>query len=233
MVGLLEQGKQFTDSYIRRGPISVRMARTFIANYFLGTGFNSIDFDKRATNPVLYKSGAGEEEWGKVKNNHPNLWSDDGLSAAGKEYAALIKAQRDAFSSGNGGTKGGKVPIDYPEKALNVAIIGAWAFVAGVLQTNPDRLKKHFALKNSLGHDPLNAHALASAKHTATDPDNYRGLGSRTDAQERGRLGELFFMQAEEGKGITKGWVDSAVKQYHAKESQLAAEAARAKARAS
>jgi len=42
----------------------------------------------------------------------------------------------------------------------------------------------------------------------------------------------LFFIQAEEGKGINKHWVDSAIKQYHAKDTQLAAAAARAKARA-
>ena len=227
-VGLLEKDTQFTDSYVRRGPISVRMARTFITNYFLGTGFDTKDFGNRATTPMLYKPGSGTEEWEKTKSEHPDLWNDAGLMTAGREFAALIKAQRDAFSSPKGK---GKHPSDYPEKALNLAIIGAWAFVAGVLQKNHERLKRHFDLKNWSAHDPLNAAALATAKHAPTDPENYRGLGSRTDPQERGRFAELFFMQAEEGKGINKKWVDSAIKQYHAKDSQLAASAARAKAR--
>ncbi len=226
-VGLLESGKQFTDSYVRRGPISVRMARTFISNYFEGKRFDTTNFGARATMPMLYKPGAGDEEWEKIKTEHPDIWQDAGLMKAGQEFAALIKAQRDAFSG-----KKTKPPVDYPEKALNLAIISAWAFIAGVLQKNPDRLKRHFDLKNFTSHDPLNSEALAGAKHQPTDPENYRGLGSRTDPQERGRFAELFFMQAEEGKGITKQWVDSAIKQYHAKQGQLIAEAARSKARA-
>jgi hypothetical protein len=204
------------------------MARTFITNYFLGTGFDTITFGNRSTTPMLYKSGAGDEEWERTKCGHPDLWQDAVLMTAGKEFAALVKAQRDAFSPVKGSAKS---PADYPEKALNLAIIGAWAFIAGVLQKNSERLKKHFDLKNCSAHDPLNAAALATGKHEPTDPDNYRGLGSRTDPQERGRFAELFFMQAEEGKGINKRWVDSAIKQYHAKQSQLAAESARAKAR--
>lgn len=232
-VGLLESGKQFSDSYVRRGPISVRMARTFIANYFLGTGFSTQDFSKRKTIPVLYKPGTGDDDWEAVKSDHPDLWENTGLMEAGKEFVALINAQREAFADAKGKAKGkAKVPPDYPEKALNPAVIGSWAFVAGVLQSNTERLKKHFDLKSSSAHDPLNAAALATAKHSPTDPENYRGLGSRTDPQERGRFAELFFIQAEEGKGINKQWVDTAVKQYHAKDSQLAAEAAREKARA-
>jgi hypothetical protein len=36
--GLLEGGEDFADSYERGGTISVRMARTFITNYFKGMG---------------------------------------------------------------------------------------------------------------------------------------------------------------------------------------------------
>ena len=66
----------------------------------------------------------------------------------------------------------------------------------------------------------MNAAALAKGKHK-TDPDNYRGLGYRSDAKERGRFAELFFLQAERGEGIKKSIVDLAIAKYHAKQAML------------
>ena len=129
----------------------------------------------------------------KLKADRPKLWTDAELLRAGKEYSALIEAQRQAF--------GGKKPKpDYPEKALNVAVLSAWAYVAGVLRSNAARLKRHFDLKDSVGKDPLNAVALCS-RQTQSDAQNYRGLGYRTDPRERGRFVELFYLQAEDERG--------------------------------
>lgn len=44
-----------------------------------------------------------------------------------------------------------------------------------------------YDLKSAKSKDPLNAAALAKGRHK-TDAENYRGLGYRTDAKERGRL---------------------------------------------
>ena len=52
-VGLLESGQDFADSYERGGPISVRMVRTFITNYFLGMNLDSKKFDLTDTTPVV------------------------------------------------------------------------------------------------------------------------------------------------------------------------------------
>lgn len=139
-VGLLDQGEQFADAYARRGPISVRIARTFIANYFLGSKIDSKDFHKVATDPTVFKSGGSEDEWEKVKKDHPEWWKDKGLTTAGVEFSELVRAQRNAFSG-----KGKKPKVDQPEKALNLAVLAAWAFVAGVLQGNAARLQRHFA----------------------------------------------------------------------------------------
>ena len=119
------------------------------------------------------------------------------MVTAGKEFSRLMKAQRTAFAG-----KSPSPPVDYPEKALNAAVLSAWAYVAGTLHNNSVRLQRHFGLAETAGRDPLNAGALARGRHR-TDPDNYRGLGYRTDLKERGRLVELFGLQAEEGKGIT------------------------------
>lgn len=226
--GLLEKGQDFADSYTRGGPISVRMATTFITNYFNGKAVDAKTFATVETAPVVYKSGGSDELWEKTKVEHPQLWSDHGLLVAAKEFSALIEAQRKAFS--NSRKSGQRAKPDFPEKALNLAVMAAWAYVAGILHNNAQRLKRHFALKDWKSHDPLNAAQLATGKHW-TDPTNYRGLGYRTDPQERGRFVELFFIQAEDGKGITKSSIDIAIKQYHAKQGQLEVAEAKAKAR--
>jgi hypothetical protein len=66
----------------------------------------------------------------------------------------------------------------------------------------------------------LNANSLAKGKHK-TDAENYRGLGYRTDAKERGRFVELFYVQAEKGGGITTDMIDLAMKKYHAKQAAI------------
>jgi hypothetical protein len=227
-VGLLSSGEDFADSYERGGPISVKMARTFITNYFKGKTIDAKQFDLTDTTPVVCPTGGPDVEWEKLKAEKPKLWSEADLLQAGKEFSSLIKAQREAFNAA--GSKKARPKPDYPEKALNVAVMSAWAFVAGMLHANAPRLKRHFALKSLAGKDPLNAAALADGRHK-TDADNYRGLGYRTDPRERGRFVELFYLQAEDGKGITPSAIDIAIKQYHVKQAQLEVIKAKAKAK--
>jgi hypothetical protein len=113
-----------------------------------------------------------------------------------------------------------RVKADYPQKAYNMAVFSAWPYVAGLLHDNEIRLKRHFALRNTAGKDPLNADALTHGRHK-TDPENYRGLGYRMDAKERARFVELFSLQAEDGKGITPKAIEIAIAKYHAKQAQL------------
>lgn len=214
--GLLQSGEDFADSYERGGPISVKMARTFITNYFRGTSVDPKKFESSDTKPVVCPTGGPDLDWEKLKSDNPKLWTNGALLEAGKEFAALVKAQRESF---NNVAKPRPKP-DYPEKALNMAVMSAWAYVAGMLRGNTTRLKRHFDLRKRQGKDPLNAPALAKGRHK-TDAENYRGLGYRTDPQERGRFVELFYLQAEDGQGITPSSIDIAIKQYHAKQAQL------------
>jgi hypothetical protein len=220
-VGLLESARDFTDRRSRGGPISVQLARTFIVNFYLGQSISHDKFDGTDTTPELSVSGEHDANWERVRAK-PELWKDLALRRAASEFAKLVAAQRSAFV----GRKG--IPPDYPEKAMNAAILSSWAYVAGMLQKNEVRLGRHFALSANGGRDPLNAAVLAAGRHK-TDPPNYRGLGYRTDAKERGRFVELFNLQAESGKGITKPSVDAAIAQYHAKRAVLEAQQARAK----
>jgi hypothetical protein len=216
--GLLKPLQQFTDKYRRGGPISVQMARTFITNFYKGTAVNPKHFDETDTTAVKCPAGKlYDAAWEKLVSEQRDLWKDETLAHAAKEFAALVAAQRSAFA-----TKNPRPKPDYPEKAMNMAVLAAWAYVAGALQHNPVRLERHYALSKAKGHDPLNAKALAEGKHKTDDADTYRGLGYRTDAKECGRLVELFYYQAEKGGGISKHTVDVAIASYHAKRPRIA-----------
>jgi hypothetical protein len=225
-VGLLDADEDFADRRARGNPITVRAARTFIVNYFRGAGVEPKKFDVTETVPVILKSGVQLEEWEQLKATHPDLWENENLQKAGKEFAALVKAQRAHFTTSSGKVKPGQG--DFAEKSLNYAVLSAWAFIAGVLSSNKTRQKRHFELRKITGKDPLSAAILAKGRHK-TDPENYRGLGYRTDAKERGRLAELFFLQAEDGKKITAAKIDLAIKKFHAKEALIEVSKAQAK----
>jgi hypothetical protein len=218
--GLLAKGEDFADKRKRGSPISVSAARTFIVNFYSGKeAAASGDFAQINTTPVTTKSGVqNPPDWARVKKDHPELWTDSALLAAAKEYAGLRQAQEDAFMGKGGKPQPGT--SDFRDKANNMAIVAAWAYTAGLLQSNAVRLQKHYDLKNSPKQDPLKAAVLAKAKH-GTDPDNYRGLGYRTDPQERGRMVELFWIQAEKGGGINSKMVEVALEAYHAKHAVL------------
>jgi len=146
-VGLLLSGKDFS-SKPARGAIYVRLVRTFITNYVKGRSVT--DFANTKTTPVLCPSGGeGEDgDWVSLIEQYPDIFKDQGLLRAGKEFALLVKAQQNHFH-------GQKVKSDYPDKALNIAVVAAWAYVAGALVSNNVRLKRHFDLRRVTSHDPM------------------------------------------------------------------------------
>ena len=223
-IGLLEEGQDFADKRQRGMQITVRAARTFILNYYRGQSVSSQRFASTDTTPSVCKSGQTDHEWEGIRNSHPDLWKDTGLEYAGRRFSSLILTQRKAFAKNSTGRRDSK-NVDYEEKALNFAILSSWAFVAGLLQGNEARLLRHYDLDSVKNRDPLNATALAKGRHK-TDPENYRGLGYRTDAKERGRLVELFYLQADKGDGITSSLIDIAIKKHHLKQAQLEVAAA-------
>jgi len=210
--GILPPKKDFADQPTR-GSITVRLVRSFIVNYYRGKAV--IDFENSQTMPILCASGVENDyQWTSIIDENPELWKEDKLLEVGRQYALLVAAQRKTFA----GQKG--VKADYPVKALNLAVASAWAFVAGALQNNPTRLQRHFELRDESGHDPLDASSLAQGRFKS-DSANYRGLGYRTDAKERGRLAEVFYMQAEKGKGLSLALIQNAIRKYEMKAIQL------------
>ena len=180
-------------------------------NYLKGKEVIDSEFDTQKTIPIIADTGGTDEEWEKIRNTR-NLWKDQGLKRMGNEFSKLISAQNNFFKN--------KQNSEFSEKAQSYSVIAAWAFTAGVLHNNKVRLQRHYDLSNTTGTDPLNAAMLAKGRHK-TDPENYRGLGTRTDVKDRGRLVELFFLQAEKGIGITKQLVELAIQKFHAKEAVL------------
>ena len=213
--GLLPNGEDFADHRERGGPIPVRLARAFISNFYKGREVDLKQFNVTDTTPILCPSGQYDPEWENLRKTRPELWNDARLLEAGREFAGLVAAQRRAFEN----VKPRPKP-DFPDKPLNAAVLSAWAYVAGLLQPNETRLRRHYTLRNAKGKDPLNVAQLVKGKHKS-DPENYRGLGYRTDPRERGRFVELFHLQAERGDGISFSNIDVAIKQFHAKQAQL------------
>lgn len=216
-VGFLESGKDFADRPRVSNSITVRAIRTFIMNFYRGKKINVDSFSQVDTTPILAGTGDKAKDWIDFRKNNTTIFEDVSLSDAGKEFSELIKSQRKAHQTGK---------KDYAEKALQLAVLSAWAYIAGVLQQNEERLKKHYSLK--VVRDPLKPDALATGRHK-TDPDNYRGLGYRTGEKERGRCVEVFYLQAEKGHGISNNIVDAAIKQYYAKKAYLDANKAKEK----
>lgn len=226
--GLLEKKQDFADKPGRSNPITVKEARSFICNYYLGRAVPSNEFTSRDTTPQLVEAGKRDPKlWKEAKKSNPEMWSDKKLQEAGKSFAALRAAQMNAFLDEKTGKFKGAA--DHRHKAKNLALLAGWAFVAGSLSDNPTRLKRHYLLaEKGKSKDPLRADLLANGRH-ATDPANYRGLGYRSDPKERGRFAQLFWLQAEKGNGITKGGIELAIQEYEAKQATLRAKAMREK----
>jgi hypothetical protein len=114
-VGLLPPGEDFADRRQRGTFITVKMARTFITNYFKGATSSAENFDDTDTTPTVCKSGEEDTDWITLRNRKPPIWSDLKVKTAGKEFSALIAAQKEAFLN----TKGN---ADFEEKGLNFVI---------------------------------------------------------------------------------------------------------------
>jgi hypothetical protein len=222
--GLLEKDGDFLSRRQRGKAITVRDARTFVMNYFEGRRVPADKFADVETTPSMAETGGVDPRWEKLKKDAPGIWKDAALIKAAREFAALAQAQRDFYERNKSKLKDAsrRRASEWAEKAFNFAILSGWAYVAGVLETNPTRLQRHFDLRISSRADPLSAKVLASAKDATVDGPTYRGLGTRNDAKERGRCVEMFFLQAEKGGGLTSNLVNAALARHLEKVAKIA-----------
>lgn len=212
--GLLLDGQDFSDKKERNSLITVRLARTFLLSYHQGRLHKGSQFAQINQTPIIAKTGTIDEAWEALRTKQPSIFKDDKIIKAAKQYALLHKAQNDYFTLKKKGLS------EYANKAMTYPIISSWAFIAGFLEENSARINRHFNLIGNSSVDPLNAAAMSKGRHK-TDLDNYRGLGTRADKKELGRLAELFYLQTEKGSGMDANLIDLAIKKYHAKLASL------------
>jgi hypothetical protein len=222
-IGILERGKDFGERRsIEEALPTVRMMRTFIVNFYKGKEVIG-NFDQEALVSYTCRTGGIDPEYYKIFKKIESFEAQNDLVITGENFAKLHKKQ---FAEASKIKEVGKK--EYRIKVLSLAVVSSWAFVAGLLQRDEKRLQKLYNLPDfSDSSDPLNAEAMSQAKSDQFDPPNYRGLGTRTDAKDRGRLVQLFLGYSKsDKKTITLEMCNAAIKFYHAKILQEKAEKA-------
>lgn len=230
--GMLKKGDNFGDKrkYDDEFSPTVRMMRSFIVNFFHGKEFKG-EIDKDAPIPYLCKSGKDIDSeymdyYNKFKSSKKGF-DDLELLTAGKMFAKLHDMQFKNAEKIKGSEK-----REFKIKAYNLAIITSWSFASGALQKYPDRLKKFYSLPDLCnGDDPLSAVEMAKSKHKVLDSDSYRGLGTRSDNNERGRLLQLFLDYSKSQKSkITQQMCEASIHMFHSNMDRKKAEESTKKA---
>lgn len=208
-VGLLDNNEDFADKKSPSVP-TVRVARTLLLNFYKGKNADLNEFNE----PQVCKSGGMDDEYLKIRKTIN--WNDESLLEMGKQFARLHKVQKDRVNNRQIHSL-----AEYARKALSMAVVASWGFAAGLFQKEPAALRNHYNLPDSVTEpdDPLNGKALSDARLKGVDPDTYRGLGTRNDPKELGRMLEMFIIQATQSnkKRITKDLANAAIQSYHAK----------------
>jgi hypothetical protein len=220
-IGLFKSTEDFPDKASASEKISVRLARTFILNYFFGKEkgekLNENELDKNVYEPYLCESGASlDPKYEKIINKYgQEIWSDGRLIAAGKAFSRLHHAQQEAVRNSSGKIKNLK---GFRNKALLPSVLAGWSFVAGLLQSHPQRLKNILQIPKTSKKilDPLNADGMSNFRHDS-DPSTYRGLGTRSDLKDRQRMAQVFLAKsAYPDKPLDQSFIDQAVSQVQA-----------------
>jgi len=215
-VGLLEKGDDFPDTGSRSERITVKRARSFVVNYYLGKErgkeLSLTDLDDNVYDPYLVETGVSIDTKYIEVMKKEDIVKDLDLLKAGERFAALHKAQVRAVTEEKSKVKNRKT---YRNKALIESVLCGWSYVAGLLQSHPGRLENHYIIPrtNNKVPDPLNAQEMSEFKHDSDLP-TYRGLGTRSSAKDRQRIAQLFLAKSrEQNVVIDKAFMHKAVSQ--------------------
>jgi len=199
-IGFLGTEEDFPDVGSRSEKITVKMARSFIVNYYLGLNIGKTiegaDLDKNIYEPYITETGVSIDlKYGKIMSEKGNkILSDENLIEAGEKFLELYKTQYEKVKQNPKKIRNRKM---YRNKALVISVLCGWSYVAGLLQNHRDRLLNHYRVpKTTLKiPDPLNAVEMSEFKHDS-DPPTYRGLGTRQTAKDMQRLAQVFLAKS-------------------------------------
>jgi len=212
-VGFLIKEEDFPDTGSRSEKITVKRARSFIVNFYMGKEkgrqLRLEELDRNVYEPYLAATGVTLDSQYNAIINDNDILKDTSLVEAGKKFFALHNAQYVAVKSGSNNTKA------FRNKALIESVLTGWSYVAGLLQEHIDRLGNHYRIPKTTGKipDPLNAEEMSKFKHDQ-DPPTYRGLGTRSSLKDRQRIAQLFLAKSREKNVLLdKSFMNKAVSQ--------------------
>lgn len=199
-IGFLNKSEDFPDVGSKSDKITVKLARSFIVNFYLGKDKSEQlprdEIDRNFYDPYLVETGVviDLKYKGMMDNYKSEIIRDKELLKAGKEYYRLHKAQQDAIRGSKGKIANRR---GFRNKALVESVLCGWAFVAGLLHKDKIRLENHYRIPrtNSKIPDPLNSQEMSKFKHDS-DPPTYRGLGTRSSLKDRQRIAQLFLAKS-------------------------------------
>jgi hypothetical protein len=203
-VGLLDKNEDFPDIGSQSEKITVKLARSFVTNFYKGKERGRELVEKeiclKVYNPYLAKTGATIDTVYEKIMKENNILQDSELLKAGMEFVKLHNAQYKAVKNKASTISNRKT---YRNKALVESFITAWSYVAGLLQSHSIRLLNHYKIPTTTKKipDPLNAKEMSEFKHDQ-DPPAYRGLGTRSSTKERQRVVQLFLAKSCQPKVI-------------------------------
>jgi hypothetical protein len=193
-VGLLNKDENFPSQRSKSEKITVKLARSFIVNYYLGLEKGKLlkgnELDKNTYEPYIPETGINlDSQYRKILERSKDIWKNKSLIIAGKKFCKLHHVQNKSV------IKSEKVRNRkaFRNKALIESVISSWAYVAGLLQSHKERLKCHYIVPktNNRIPDPLNAETMSHFHHDQ-DPPTYRGLGARSSLKDRQRMAQVF-----------------------------------------
>jgi hypothetical protein len=215
-VGFLGSNEDFPDVGSKAERISVKRARSFIVNFYLGKErgiqLNGDELDKNVYEPYLAATGVTIDPKYKEIMDSKKILKDGALIEAGKKFFALHNSQQKAVRNEKSKIKNMKA---YRNKAFVESVLCGWSYVAGLLQSHPSRLANHYKIPKTTSKipDPLNAEEMSKYKHDQ-DPPTYRGLGTRSSLQDRQRITQLFLAKSlEDQAALDERLMNKAVSQ--------------------
>lgn len=220
-VGFLSSEEDFPDVGSRTEKITVKKARSFVVNFYLGDTrgheLKTAELDRNIYEPYLVETGikgaglTADTVYAKIMNENEIL-SDAKLLIAGQRFLSLHNAQFRAVIDSKTKVKNRK---SYRSKAFVESVLCGWSFISGLLQAHPTRLTNHYRIPKTSRTipDPLNAEGMSHYHHDNDEP-TYRGLGTRSALKDRQRIAQLFLAKSlEENVLIDEKFIDKAVSQ--------------------